>query len=710
MPCYNCTSRVLRIFLQESIAASISRSGPRLQHYRFRQQQQRPSPRTRTQFPTSQRLQSTLASGSTVPPPSDDDYIPFGPPITTTYKRILVGDDDGLSGLLPPPPPPTPIPTPLQASDVVDPYEPEVEILGLPGAGTGSQAREAESKRTIELIRRNIEASWARRGALDRSMAETGLPVVGGVVDVQEDARLAVLRERAARVAESGSDDGVGEGPRGVRGRDSWKLPTMKQAAKREAKRWKEERERATEIERLLLVEERRKEERERAIEDERLLLVEERRKEERERAIEDERLLPIEERRVLKKLRRKEEGKWGALKVGVRNPMERRLESRGGRFLEVKEGKDEPPEVKGREDRGGVKVQKTIVIGHCQIPVPVVHQSLPKPIKARVPSIQEFIRDEQDPFDRKPFSRERAKTRESAGGREQVNQRWQSALHDEVEEGFEWEQKRKRRKWELPPVEEAKKESMTDEWDARQRLQHFVATTPRSELEDWQVQKAALQKKFGMAWAPRKKLSPKARDWVKELHCSVPELTTQKLSEIFRVSPDAIRRILKSKWTPSPEEAQDRERRWRNRQERVWERWTDAGCVQTKGMKAEIRELKAKNKAKWLKEKDEAFRQYLEKVDQAKKERSAVRDRVGGVRGLSDRELFQAEPEPEFSDAGDMMANKVRERQKNEAKWGEWDRKYRGRLERAMSSGASTDPPRKLSAESLAKLSSRFL
>ncbi|PWW73798.1 hypothetical protein C7212DRAFT_54384, partial [Tuber magnatum] len=95
----------------------------------------------------------------------------------------------------------------------------------------------------------------------------------------------------------------------------------------------------------------------------------------------------------------------------------------------------------------------------------------------------------------------------------------------------------------------------------------------PKSELEPWLVQKAALQKKFGTGWAPLKKLSPKARDWVRELHGSVPELTTEKLSDIFMVSPEAIRRILKSNWTPSPEEQQDRERRWQRRRERIWER-----------------------------------------------------------------------------------------------------------------------------------------
>ena len=549
-----------------------------------------------------------------------------------------------------------PIFTPLQASHLIYGYEPEVEILNLPEAEPESQAREAESKHTIELIRRKIEASWAREGAMHRSMAETGLPVVGGGVDLLENARLAVLQERTVR----GSEE-AGEGSREVKGKDNWKLPTMKEAARREDRR------KAKKM------------------------------KEERKQTIKINNLSPAEERRILKKMRKKEEGKWGVSKVVLGKPMERRLELKEGRSLEAKGDQDESSKVEQREYSDEVKAQRKTIIGHCQIPVPVVKQSLPKP-KARAPSIREFIRDEKDPFDRKAFSREKA------------NQRQRSALHNEVAEDFEWEQKRRKRKWKLPPIEEVKKESKADEWGPKQKLQHYVATTPRSELEAWKVQKAALQKKFGTGWAPRKKLSPKARDWVKELHSSAPELTTEKLSEIFKVSPEAIRRILRSKWTPSPEQEQARERRWLKRRENIWERWIDIGRVQTKGMKLGVQKLKAEGKEKWRNEMGEARERYIEKIIKDSKEKNAMLDSASGPRRSPGKRLFQAEPEPR--DAGEVMAKEkyARDFQKNMERRRKRDREYRERLEKAKSSEASTAPPPKLPAGSPAKPFPRFL
>jgi len=602
-------------------------------------------------FHISQRLQSTLASGSTTSPPGDDDYIPFGPPISTTNRPVLASDDGGLSGLLPPPPP-IPIFTPLQASHLVYGYEPEVEILNLPETEPESQAREAESKRTIELIRRKIEASWARRGAVHRSMAETGLPVVGGGVDLLENARLAMFQEGAVRGSE-----GAREGSREVKGKHNWKLPTMKEAARREDRRKVKKME------------------------------------EEREQARKINNLSPSEERRRLKKMRRKEEGKWGVSKV----VMERRLEPKEGGFLEAKKDQDESLKGEEREYSGEVKTQRTVIIGRSQIPVPIIKQSLPKP-EPRAPSIREFIRDEKDPFDRKAFSREKA------------NQRQRSALHNEVTGDFEWEQKRRKRKWELPPIEEVKKESKTDEWGPKQKLQHYVATTPRSELEAWRVQKAALQKKFGMGWAPRKKLSPKACDWVKELHSSVPELSTKKLSEIFKVSPEAIRRILRSKWTPSPKQEEERERRWLRRREDVWERWIDIGRVQTKGMKLGVQKLKAEGREKWLNEMGEARERYIEKISKDNKEKNAMLDSASGPWRSPGKKLFQAEPES--GDAGEVMAKEkyARDLQKNMEKRRKRDRKYREGLKKANSSEASTAPPTKLPAESPAKPFPRLL
>ncbi|KAK3946420.1 hypothetical protein QBC46DRAFT_369745 [Diplogelasinospora grovesii] len=101
----------------------------------------------------------------------------------------------------------------------------------------------------------------------------------------------------------------------------------------------------------------------------------------------------------------------------------------------------------------------------------------------------------------------------------------------------------------------------------------------PRVHKENWQIQKAALKEKFPEGWQPRKKLSPDALAGIRALHEQFPEeYPTQVLAEKFEVSAEAIRRILKSKWTPSPEEEIERQERWFNRGKQVWSRWAELG------------------------------------------------------------------------------------------------------------------------------------
>ncbi|KAF1826325.1 uncharacterized protein K489DRAFT_298638, partial [Dissoconium aciculare CBS 342.82] len=90
---------------------------------------------------------------------------------------------------------------------------------------------------------------------------------------------------------------------------------------------------------------------------------------------------------------------------------------------------------------------------------------------------------------------------------------------------------------------------------------------------EPWQVQKAALQEKFGQVnWEPRKRLSPDSLNGIRTLHASDPgTYTTAVLANHFQVSPEAIRRILKSKWRPNEDEARDRLERWERRGARKW-------------------------------------------------------------------------------------------------------------------------------------------
>ncbi|CAN8103589.1 unnamed protein product [Discula destructiva] len=135
---------------------------------------------------------------------------------------------------------------------------------------------------------------------------------------------------------------------------------------------------------------------------------------------------------------------------------------------------------------------------------------------------------------------------------------------------------------------EKAKKEEEQHRKIERQRLE-------KERLQNrpaWAVQKEALKKKFPEGWQPRRKLSPDALSGIRALHQQFPDTyTTAVLANKFEVSPEAIRRILKSKWESDMdvETEEDRQRRWHNRGVSIWEhyaaigkkppaKWRDAG------------------------------------------------------------------------------------------------------------------------------------
>lgn len=105
--------------------------------------------------------------------------------------------------------------------------------------------------------------------------------------------------------------------------------------------------------------------------------------------------------------------------------------------------------------------------------------------------------------------------------------------------------------------------------------------TSKKDERENWQIQKAALAEKFGeVGWQPRKRLSPDTLEGIRALHKADPAAySTEMLAQHFKISPDAIRRILKSKWRPSEEEVEDRRQRWEKRGIRKWEEMAKQGA-----------------------------------------------------------------------------------------------------------------------------------
>lgn len=104
-----------------------------------------------------------------------------------------------------------------------------------------------------------------------------------------------------------------------------------------------------------------------------------------------------------------------------------------------------------------------------------------------------------------------------------------------------------------------------------------------RSQLDErkpWQIQKNALSEKFGQTgWAPRKRLSPDTMEGIRGLHAQYPDkYTTPALADQFQVSPEAIRRILKSKWRPNDDEEEERRERWNKRGEDIWTQMAEMG------------------------------------------------------------------------------------------------------------------------------------
>ena len=109
------------------------------------------------------------------------------------------------------------------------------------------------------------------------------------------------------------------------------------------------------------------------------------------------------------------------------------------------------------------------------------------------------------------------------------------------------------------------------------------LRTNPQNhkyQREQWQIQKRALSKKFGTTgWSPRKRLSPDTLEGIQALHAQYPDrFTTPILAEQFKVSPEAIRRILKSKWQPKEEEKERRRQRWEKRGESIWSQMVEVG------------------------------------------------------------------------------------------------------------------------------------
>lgn len=141
----------------------------------------------------------------------------------------------------------------------------------------------------------------------------------------------------------------------------------------------------------------------------------------------------------------------------------------------------------------------------------------------------------------------------------------------------------------------------------------------------DWKTQKSALKDKFPEGWKPRKRLSPDALAGIRALNAQFPDVyTTEALAAKFEVSPEAIRRILKSKWRASVAEEEDRQERWFRRGKQVWERkaalgfkppkkWRREG-VGNDGIYSENKARRAKKERDWEQAERDEYRSILDR------------------------------------------------------------------------------------------------
>ncbi|KAI1506507.1 hypothetical protein F5X99DRAFT_364475 [Biscogniauxia marginata] len=123
----------------------------------------------------------------------------------------------------------------------------------------------------------------------------------------------------------------------------------------------------------------------------------------------------------------------------------------------------------------------------------------------------------------------------------------------------------------------ELKRRKIIKKQDTEQKRGRDEHWTPKKEA--WQVQREVLKEKFPEGWQPRKRLSPDACEGIRALHAQFPEqYPLWVLSEQFQISPEAVRRILRSKWRASPEEEMKRQDRWFSRGKRIWSQMAALG------------------------------------------------------------------------------------------------------------------------------------
>lgn len=152
--------------------------------------------------------------------------------------------------------------------------------------------------------------------------------------------------------------------------------------------------------------------------------------------------------------------------------------------------------------------------------------------------------------------------------------------LYHNGKENDELPVQRRPRKWNL--IDESNEEDASSTTNKSDPTGIFTNDGPNvpsnwrriKTLPPWKRQMFALREKFHDkgGWNPSKKLSREAMDGIRSIKDSNPELSSGDIASYFKISPEAVRRILRSKWRPSPSEQANISERWERRGQRLKE------------------------------------------------------------------------------------------------------------------------------------------
>ncbi|GAA6061281.1 hypothetical protein JCM10212_004687 [Sporobolomyces blumeae] len=111
--------------------------------------------------------------------------------------------------------------------------------------------------------------------------------------------------------------------------------------------------------------------------------------------------------------------------------------------------------------------------------------------------------------------------------------------------------------------LEREERQQAREQEQIRQRQEQERKRVEQANKPGWRKHQETLRSKFPGGWAPPKRISREAMDLLKTLHRTAPEThTVPVLADKFKISAEAVRRVLRSRFELDPAEKERRERK----------------------------------------------------------------------------------------------------------------------------------------------------